>query len=149
MTKQRVLYIFALVLILLGLSIYGKISNPDITLGMCLEEPERFDGVVIVVGMEATVAEITPNGFILQQMGRRIPVIGNASGIAENDFVNVLVRFHKQGYLELEKIYIAKHRRFKIAASVLPVLIIAVLFFKTFYFDFARFQFYMRKKCRT
>ena len=116
---------------------------------MCLKEPERYDGTVISVGTEATVAETLPNGFILQQMGRRIPVYGTVPDVAENEFVNILARFHQEGFLELEKIYIAKYRRLKIIASILPVFLVVFLFFKTYRFDFRSYQFFERKTCRT
>ncbi len=149
MNKKRLFYILALTILLVALSIYGKISNPEILLSMCLAEPERYDGSVVSVGTEATMAEKLPNGFILQQMGRRIPVYGTVPDIAENEFVNIVARFHKEGYLELYQLYVAKHRRLKIAASVLPVFLVIFLFFKSYCFDLGRFQFEERNRCRT
>jgi len=149
MNSKRLVQILLLTILLIGLSIYGKISNPEIILSTCLTNPEQHDGAIITVGTEATVAEMLPNGFLLQQRDQRIPVYGNVPEIAKNEFVNIVARFHKEGYLELQKLYVAKGRRFKIAASVLPVLLIVFFFIKSYRFDPHRFLFYKRDECRT
>ena len=149
MNTKRLFRKSILTIALIGLSIYGKISNPQIILSMCLEEPDRYNGAIITVGAEATVAQMLPNGFILQQMARRIPVYGNVPEVAENEFVNIVARFHKEGYLELQQLYVAKGRRFKIAASILPALLIVFFFIKSYRFDLRCFLFYKRDECQT
>ena len=146
---KRSAMISLLFISLVGLSIYGERFNPFVTLRKCVSDPEKYDGSRISVGTEATVANILPNGFVLKQMNLKIPVYGQVENIAVNEFVNVVAIFHKDGYLELCDIYVAKKRRAKIITSIIPVIVIMILFFKQYRFDFKRLVIEEKTECRT
>ena len=100
-----------------------------------------YDGRTIAIGTEITVQEILQDGFTIKQFGHIIKVKGQAENIAPDDFITLSAVFHKQGWLELKSYHIAKNRRFKIFVSIFPALLVLVIFFKSFRFDFKRFVF--------
>ncbi len=108
---------------------------------MCLNDPLRYDGKEIGVGTEATVVEILADGFLLRQMGQTIRVEGNSQNASPGDFVRLSAVFHRQGYLELRHLYVAKGRRLKIVLSIIPALLVLFLVLKTYRFDWRRLLF--------
>ncbi len=138
-----------LLALLLALVYYGYRAYPEIRLADCLKDPARYDGTLITVGTEATVEQLLPDGFLVRQMGRVVRVIGDAGDAKPGDFVRFRARFHREGYLTLQHLYVAKARRAKVAVSILPVLLVAVLVVKTYRFDRHRLCFVERKQCRT
>lgn len=130
-----------LVLILVGLVYYGYRNNPSVGLQVCLDNPLGYDGREIGVGTEATVVRRLTDGFIVKELGRTIRVEGNPQEASPGDFVRMRGVFHKEGYLELKQLYVAKQRRLKILISIVPVLFVLVLFFRTYRFDWRRLLF--------
>ncbi len=108
---------------------------------MCLRDPLRYDRQEIGVGTEAKVVEIFPGGFMLQEMGRTIRVEGNSLNALPGDFVRLRAVFHKEGYLELKHLYVAKGRRLKIVISILPALLVLFLILKSYKFNWRRMLF--------
>ena len=74
----------------------------------------------------------------------KITVMGSADGLRTNDYIDAVVVFHKEGYLELKEIYVRKMRRLKIAISVLPVLLVMWLVLRQYKLDFRR-RFFVEK----
>jgi len=148
-TFFRILKVLVLALVLLALSLYGKFFDPTITLQMCLQNPQKYDGALIEIGTETTVKEILADGFTIEQMGKVVKVAGKTENISPNKFVSLQVVFHKGPWLELKKSHIAKYRRLKIAVSVIPALFIFFLFLREYTFRFKRFEFIERRSCRT
>lgn len=140
MQKRRLFRILLYITILTGLIIYGKRNFPETTLHMCLKEPQRYDGVTLTIGNEAIVHQLTADGFIIKQMGELIPVKSSKTASLEPGvFVNSIAVFHKEGWLEAKQVRVMKYRRIKIGVSILPVIIITVLFFRHFYFQHWQF----------
>jgi hypothetical protein len=146
---SRTAKVIVCLLLMLGLLAYGKLFNPAVTLEMCLEDPERFDGKLIGVGMEATVVELLSEGFIIREMGKTIKVIGTAEDIKPGDYITISAVFHKEGWLDLKASYVATYRRLKMVVSLFPALLIIASFFIKYRFDFVQFEFCERKSCRT
>jgi len=143
-SSRRVLLLFTTLAIMLFLLWYGKTRNPTITLQMCLNDPAAFDSTLIEISAETVVTKITPTGFVIRQMGRQVPVIGQNKGIRVNEFISLLAVFHKEGWLELVRFHIAKKRRLKIVVSILPVPIVLLIFFRQYRFRFRTFEFIER-----
>lgn len=125
----------ALILALAGLVFYGYQKNPAITLQMCLSNPLKYDGQEISVAQEARVVHILSDGFLVKQMGRTIRVKGNPQNASPGDFVRIKAVFHKENFLVIERLYVAKGRQFKIIVSVLPALFVFYLFLRAYQFD--------------
>ncbi|MGQ9560087.1 MAG: hypothetical protein ACUVWA_06210 [Candidatus Oleimicrobiaceae bacterium] len=136
-------------MLLVALTYYGYRAFPEIRLADCLHDPARYDGALITVGTEATVERVLPDGFLVRQMGRVVRVIGDAGNARPGDFVRFRARFHREGHLTLEQLYVAKRRRAKVAVSILPALLVVALVIKTYRFDPHRLCFVERKPCRT
>ncbi|MDZ7337946.1 MAG: hypothetical protein ONB30_05350 [candidate division KSB1 bacterium] len=132
---RRVITIAAPLLVLGTLTYYGYRAYPELRLSTCLQDPLRYDGAHLVVGTEATVEALVPNGFVIRQLGRSVCVVGDPGDARVGDFVRMEVIFHKEGYLTLKRLYVAKKRRAKIAVSVLPVLVVGVWFCRAYRFD--------------
>ena len=138
---MRGLWILLLCLILAGLLVYAYFVNPIVTLPMILDNPEEYDGKVVRLGTEATVYERLPDGFVLSQMGRKIRALGNPENADAGDFVQIKAVFHKEGHLDLMRIYVAKRRRLKVIVSIWPALLVLFLVIKTYAFDKKGFYF--------
>ena len=108
---------------------------------MCLDDPNKYDGSVIDVGNEAIVTGLYDDGFSTQQMGRMARVFGDIKNVEVGEFVVLRATFHKPNHLYASAVRIAKKRRLKIWLSVIPAIIIVVLFFTRFHFDFKSFYF--------
>ena len=141
---NRWIRISGLLLILAGLLYYGHQFNPEINLSMCLKDPTRYDGREIPVGTEAKVIKRLADGFILQEMGHTIRVKGDLQDIAPGEYVRMRAIFHKEGYLELKRIYVAEGRRLKIFLSIVPAVLVLFLLFKIYRFDWRRMLFVER-----
>lgn len=141
MSLKRWILTFGLLFVLGGLLWYGYRNNPSLSLEMCLRDPLRYDREEIGVGTEAKVVEILPDGFLLKEMGRTIRVKGDPQNASPGDFVRLRAVFHRQGYLELKHLYIAKGRRFKIYISIVAALLILFLVLRTYRFDWRRMFF--------
>ena len=138
---KRILFVILLLFVQAGLIWYGRVYNPAITLQQCLADPERYDSARIEVATEAVITAISDDGFMLRQMGKEIKVVGHSPDLRAGEFVSLTGIYHKEGWIESDKIHVAKKRRVKIAASLLPVLVVLVLFGKKFTFNLRRFEF--------
>jgi len=111
------------------------------TLQMCLDDPLKYDGMEIGVGTEAKVIQLLPDGFIVREAGRTFRVKGNPQDASLGDFVRMSAVFHKEGYLELKHLQVAKGRYIKIVVSIAPALLVLFLLFRTYRFDLCRMLF--------
>jgi hypothetical protein len=142
---MRFVRVAALLLALLALIWYGATHNPTVTLAMCLAEPDRYDGCRIEVANETIVQDIFAHGFTVRYLGNSVTVKGDTTGVRKGEFLSLVVVFHKQGWLELEKLHIAIYRRWKIWVSVLPVILFAILFVRRYRFDVRHMQWQERR----
>lgn len=133
--------IIALLAVLVGLAAYGYLLNPVGKLSKCLANPDLYDGQLIGVGTEAKVVELLPEGFIIQELGQRIRVVGDPPDASPGDYIRIRAVFHKEGYLELERSYVAKGRRAKIFVSIVPALLVIFLLFRTYRIDWRHLLF--------
>ncbi len=146
---QRGIRIALLIAALAVLIWYGKVYNPTITLGMCLSDPVRYDGQLADIGLEVTVVETWADSFRVRQMGTIVTIAGLPGEAKPGDFVRLLARFRAPGRLELVQLYAAKGRRSKIAWSIAPLLVLAMLWLRRYHFSFSGFYWQERKKCQT
>lgn len=135
LSRNRLILNFVLLLVLVGLIYYGYRNNPAVTLQMCQNDPLRYDQKEIDVGTEAKVVEVLPDGFLLKEMGRTIRVKGDHQNVSQGDSVRMQAVFHKEGYLELKRLHVAKGRRLKIFISIVPALLVLFFLFRTYRFD--------------
>ena len=138
---KRFIRTLGLALSLIGLSLYGKVFDPTVTLQMCLRAPEKYDGALIEVGTEATVGDVLADGFTIRQMGKTVRVVGRSEDVAPGEYVNLLAVFHDGPWLELRRLHVAKYRRAKILLSAIPAVGVILLFLYRFRFDIHRFEF--------
>ena len=139
--RTRWILIFGLLLSLVALVWYGNRFHPRMTLQMCLDDPVKYDGMEIGVGTEAKVTKLLPDGFIVREVGSTFRVKGNSQDASLGDFVRMRAVFHKEGYLELTRLQVAKGRYTKIVVSIAPALLALFLLFRTYKFDWRRMLF--------
>ncbi len=120
------LYILLLILALAGMIWSGKKYNPAITLRMCLENPQQYDGETLFIGTEITVRDVYEDGFSIHQMGHVVRVAGHPGGVKRGDFVQLVAIFRAPDHLELQKLYVAQKRRWKIGLSILPLVLVGI-----------------------
>lgn len=138
---SRWIKVAGLILALLVLAAYGYMNYPGLTLPMCLDNPGEYDGREVSLGTETRVEEILPGGFRVRQWGRYIRVEGDPQDAEVGDFVQLLAVFHREGFLELKRLYVAKNQRKKILVSILPALLVLGLFFRKYNFTWTKKRF--------
>jgi len=131
----RGLRIALMLSLLAGLVVFGKVHQPAITLPMCLKNPRQFDGREVEISTEVRVRQVLADGFIIEQMRKRIRVLGDPAGLRTGDQVSLIATFHADGWLEAHKLHIAKGRIWKIWLSLLPVLAVGIVLLCKYRFD--------------
>lgn len=146
MNLRDLVLIVGLALLICSLAIACHFFKPFIDLETCLSQPERFDGSCIEIYNNTKAGKIiSPNEIELIKGKLHIRVIGPIpENLKINNFISLKAIFHKEGYLELVQLRIAKGRRIKIIVSIFPVIFVFLLFFKHFKFNMKRFQFEMK-----
>jgi hypothetical protein len=134
---RRRFCIGSLTLVLLALIWFGKVHNPTVTLAMYLDDPAHYDGLLAEIGLEVTVMQTWPDSFRVKQMDETVTIVGSPDGAQPGDYVRLLGRFRAPGRLELERLYIARGRRAKIAWSIVPLLVLTGLWLRAYRFDFS------------
>ena len=125
--------IILLFLIICGLGYYNTQTNPWISVEQCLNDPSGYDGKLVTRYREPLIGEIYKDGFqLIQKKAPSIRVYADTTGLISGKFVGMRAVFHKEGYLEVQSIHVAKRRRYKIWISVLPVFFVGFMVFKTF-----------------
>ncbi|MGH7601745.1 MAG: hypothetical protein ACREOI_35735 [bacterium] len=113
--------------LLLLLCAWADYSCPYPDLAEILGNPQKFAGQRVAIFIEARIVERTEDGFILTQRGHHLRVLANVKEAPLGEFVAVQGVFQPPNYLQAGAIHLAQGRRWKIAVSVIPVLLLAVL----------------------
>ena len=130
--KNRIPVFFILLLLLAGLSYYGTFNPPWLKLTTCLENPEKYDGSLVTYFSEPRIQKVTDSGFILRTTSGTIPVLSDTAGLRQGEYIGLTAVYHKAGYLTATRWIISKNRRYKIILSIIPVGLVAFLFFRYF-----------------
>ncbi len=134
--KIRILMIVSSLTLLSLLCIHFAHHSPWLSLDACLKNPEKFDGELVTSFREPRISEIYSDGFLLtQKAGDSIKVLSDTSGLVINKYVGLSATFHKEGHLKAIHLKVSENRRYKIGLSIIPVLLIAFLFFRFFKWD--------------
>jgi len=142
---KRLVYSIISTVVLLFLGLYNYYSHPWIDVAACMEHPDLYDGSIVQQFHEPRIGELFEDGFMLQQKhGPSIRLYTDTTGLVRGKSVGIKARFHKQGYLEGIDVKMAGTRQYKIWLSVIPVIVLAVLFIRNFRFNFKHF--YIEKK---
>ncbi len=123
-----------LVLLVL-LCAWANYSCPYPDLAKILGDPQKFAGQRVAVFIEARIVERTEDGFILAQRGHHLRVLTKIKEAPLGEFVAVEGVFQPPDRLQAEAIRLAPGRRWKMAVSVIPVLLLAVLLPMALRFD--------------
>jgi hypothetical protein len=122
--------VFRILLGLVSLAALGAWANyscPYPELGEILGNPQKFAGQRVAVFIEAKIVERTEDGFMLAQRGHRLRVQTNLAEAPLGEFVAVAGVFQPPDRLQAEAVHLAPGRRWKMAVSVIPVLLLAAL----------------------
>lgn len=139
--RLRLTTIILFTFMCIALSYYSAHHHSGITLYQCLENPDSYDGQIVIGFHEPLVGEIYEDGFMLhQRKGASIRVYADTTGLLSDEYVSIKARYHKEGYLKAITVRIAKNRRLKIWFSTIPVFVLAFLFLKYFRFNLKKFQ---------
>jgi hypothetical protein len=137
---SRLLRIFFYAAALAALIWYGRANNPNLTLAMCLADPEKYHGRRIEVANETVVQQVYSDSFTVRYLDRSVTVIGDARDVRSGDFLSLIAVFDRSGRLLLEKKHIALYRRWKIWVSIPPVLLFIWLFIRRYSFEWRTWQ---------
>jgi hypothetical protein len=125
---KRLLRIVLYTICLVSLVIYGYRNNPAVTLQMCLDNPDKYNGTQIEIGNEIIVYSVTQFGFVIKQMDNLVEVRGETKDVEPHEYIVLKAVFQKGPWLELKDYHVAKRRRAKVYISVFPVIFIFAYF---------------------
>jgi hypothetical protein len=141
--RFRAFKIAGIVLFLVFSVWYSNRRNRYLTFAECLRNPERFAGAEVIIYLEPKIIAVTESYLLVSHpdgpMEVRIPegfdgVVPEGAKLSDlrpGDSLEAVAVFRPPGYLELKAIRGAPLRRFKIALSIIPALVVAVLLFRS------------------
>ncbi len=133
------------ILLLAGLSVYGRLHHPWISYRECVRDPGRCRGRVIESFREPMIGPIGPDGFTLLQRGEKpVFVHADTTGLKSGEYTGLKAVLREDGSLEAARIVVARGRREKMIISLIPAALIVLLFLIRFRFDFRDRTFYRR-----
>ena len=116
--------------ILAGMCVYSLIEGPRRApfLSSCLLYPEYFDGCV-VAATGCRVMAVGSDMFTVSHSGQNADIKGIIPGLEKGQYVDVLGRFHKEGWLELEKYHVSSRRArlIKLGVSLIPLAVVGYM----------------------
>jgi hypothetical protein len=125
--KKRSIALILLILSILTAATYTAYHHPWIKTSDCLKAPEAHDGRLVTRYEEPVVGHIYADGFqLLQKNEPSIRVYSDTTGLRSGEYISLTATFHREGYLRAVSFRIARHRRYKIWLSVLPVILIGL-----------------------
>lgn len=134
-----------LILVLMGLlnAYVLYIGYPMLT--EYVKDPEKYDLNVVKMYNDAVVVDAEENGFTINYYGLIMPVKYNGNPVIDktmkNQRLSIRAIFHKEGYLEANKVHIHKYRYVKVYTSLFAVLMIFIVFISNYKFNVSKFTF--------
>lgn len=123
------------IIILLGLCGYSLVfgSRQMIYVSDCMDNPEACDGKRVVANV-APVTVVNAEGFTVNCFGFCAKVMGRIPGLSVGQFVDVSGRFHKEGWLEMERFHVCSRsaRWIKLGVSLIPLVVVGILLILSF-----------------
>ena len=133
---RRWFYIAILTILTGILCYYSARCHPWTDLKSCLNDPEAFDLRVVEQFDEPVIGKLLPDGFMLHhRQGPPVRVYADTTGLVQGEYIGMKAVFHREGYLEALSLRVARNRRYKIGLSMIPVIIIGILFIRVFRWD--------------
>ena len=130
---KRPILLICLLVIMMGLSYYGKFHHPWLDLKTCLENPTEYHGRLVTSFDESSIGSIHSDGFLLlQKNGPSYKVLADTAGLKTGEFVGLTAVFHQEGYLRAVSLHVAQKRRMKMWISVIPALLVGILLIRSF-----------------
>jgi len=126
MYRRSVWTIGAVILILL--MIKSRFFHPWLDIETCRQNPDKYDGALITHFREPRIGSIERDGFwLLQKTCADIFVRTDTSGLRRNEFIGLLATFNRDSTLTVDRLVIARHRRYKMTLSLIPAILILVM----------------------
>ena len=127
------------------LCLWGAAKSPWLSLEEATNNPKTYDGATINMFLYPRITEIYADGFLLTEHGdRSIRVYCDTTGLILGKWVGLEAVYHQEGYLIARNVGVARHRSYKVYLSLLPVLLIGVLWIRTYKLDQRRMVFILR-----
>lgn len=143
----RIISIIFLFTIILLLCSYAAWRGPDLekTSWEALEEAEKFEGLEIASSYNRVIGGLGEY-ITVGPYGHKINLkIDPRTKVKPYGFVSFKGKVNREGYIEVEELYIHQGRSLKYLVSLLPALVIFVWFFKRYRFNFKKFYFERRR----
>lgn len=130
--------------IIISLCLWSQRNAPLPTLADCLATPSAYDGKLLSTNAGGKVESVEEWGFWLRNRERRIRVLGDVPDLRVGDTVFLEAVFHKEGYLELQRVYVSRYRYLRIWVSLQAMAWVIWIFLRRYRFDWVRRVFFQR-----
>jgi hypothetical protein len=121
-----------------------NLEGSETTLLDCMEEPEACDNKRVVIVNKWAVSYIGDDGFEISMGYRKVFMNYSSEGLAEGDYVSATGVFRKEGRLDVESMHVHRFLLEKWIISLIVTIIVAFAFFRSYRFDFGKFEFRRR-----
>ena len=139
--KFRLLKILVHLFIIFAVVIYGEVKGPLLYPGFLEAEknPQQFINKEISFG--GKIIEINKNYFLIEVEKKPVKVLGSLEKDKLNYLINGKAIYLEDGSLKAKDFHLSNLRIYKIILSIIPILLIAYLFFKQYRFDVKKSMF--------
>lgn len=139
--KYRFIKIILPLLIILAIVIYGEIKGPLLFPGFleASKNPHQFINKEISFG--GKIIKIDKNYFLIEIEKKPVKVLGSLEKNKLNYSINGKAIYLSDGSLKALDFHLSNLRGYKIALSIIPILLIVYLFFKQYRFDVKKLMF--------
>jgi hypothetical protein len=130
-----------MMLALLLLSAFSYLRPGHLEPGVCLRGSEACVGHQVQLSHDARVTQLLPDGFVVEQLGATVRVVGSNAGLAVGDGIQLRGTWQADGAIRAEAWHVSRERRWRISVSIPAALLGAWLFWRTFRWDGKRLAF--------
>jgi hypothetical protein len=121
--------------------------HPWISYRECVKDPARYRGRVIEAFREPMIGPVSADGFTLLQRGEKpVFVHADTTGLKSGEYTGLRAVLLEDGTLKAEIAVTAYRRREKMIFSLIPAVLIVLLFGARFRFNFRSLIFERRNR---
>lgn len=124
-----------LVTVLLFLLLFSYLKPGLFEPKACRRQPEQCIGQQIQLSHGTKVSRLVPNGFIVDQLGAKVLVIGDNTGLRPGDRIQLRGLWQADGTIRAETWHVSRERRWRVWLSIPAALLAGWLFWRSFRWD--------------
>jgi hypothetical protein len=133
--KNHILVFMAVVIILASLLAFSFFHPGLLESAECLRSSNNCAGKEVQIIHDAHVVQILSDGFLVDQLGALVRVVGDPTGLKANDSIQLRGTWQEDSTLLIQEWHVSRQRPWRVWLSFLAVICGALIFLRTFRLD--------------